>query len=227
MTLTVDTPDGEWAMHLAQIYSNDPEPKDSKKKSKKDDDDDDEGDKPVETYLRGEVKKAGEVAGTIDVTQTATEYKVARRPVRIPEEKKRQRAPRACRRSPRSIPTSEPLRRAMAGEAAVLVTVTRRDQVVACVDSFAQYGIEPVLLDSSEAHTVAGQIADHVAGVLVTSNRATYSANNVVRDRRVDFSGAGIPVAFASQSEEGAAELGVLAALAVARGSRPRRPFVA
>ncbi|MEE2940904.1 MAG: amidohydrolase family protein [Planctomycetota bacterium] len=220
VTLTVDTPDGEWAMHLAQIYSNDPEPKGSKKKSKKDDDED-EGDKPVETYLRGEVKKAGEVAGTIDVTQTAAEYKVARRPVRIPEEKKRQRAPKGMPKKPSIDPDLEPLRRAMAGEAAVLVTVTRRDQVVACVESFAQYGIEPVLLDSSEAHTVAARIADDVAGVLVTSNRATYSADNVVRDRRVDFSSAGIPVAFASQSEEGAAELGVLAALAVARGLSP------
>ena len=220
VSLTVDTPDGEWAMHLAQIYSNDPEPKDSKKKSKKDDDED-EGDKPVETYLRGEVKKAGEVAGTIDVTQTAIEYRVARRPVRIPEEKKRQRAPKGMPKKPSIDPDLEPLRRAMAGEAAVLVTVTRRDQVVACVEAFARYGIEPVLLDSSEAHTVAGKIADHVAGVLVTSSRATYTANNVVRDRRVDFSGAGIPVAFASQSEEGAAELGVLAALAVARGLSP------
>lgn len=221
VTITVDTPDGDWAMHLAQIYSNDPEPKDSKKKKSKKDDDKEEGDKPVETYLRGEVKKGDEVAGTLDVTQTASEYKVARRPVRIPEEQKRQRAPKGMPKKPSIDPDLEPLRRAMAGEAAVLVTVTRRDQVVECVQTFAKYGIEPVLLDSSQAHTVAGQIADHVAGALVTSNRATYTVNNVVRDRRVDLSGAGIPVAFASQAEEGAAELGVLAALAVARGLSP------
>lgn len=222
VTLSVDTPDGEWTMDLDQIYSNDPPPKGSKKSKKdKDDEKKDDEDKPVETYLRGEVKKGDAVAGTLDVTQTSGEYKVVRRPVRIPEEQERVRPPKGMPKKPSIDPDLEPLRRAMAGEAAVLVTVTRRDHVVDCVKTFAQFGIEPVLLDSSQGHTVAGQIADHVAGALVTSNRATYTVNNVVRDRRVDYSGAGIPVAFASQAEEGASELGVLAALAVSRGLSP------
>lgn len=222
VALTVDTPDGAWTMALAQVFSNDPEPKGAKKD--KDDDKDkekDDEDAPVETYLRGEVKEGDQVAGTVDVTQTSDVFKVARRPVRVPEEEERTRAPKGMPKEPSIDPDLEPLRRAMKGEAAVFVTVERRDQVVACVEAFAEYGIEPVLLDSNEAHTVAGRIADHVAGAVFSNNQAIFTSNNVAQDRRVILSAAGVPVAFASRSEEGAAELGVLAALTVSRGLSP------
>ncbi len=235
VVLTVETPDGDWSFHLAQIYSNDPEPKKSKKEKK--DDDKDKGDKKdddkkkseakdadddtVKTYLRGDVKMGDKVLGTADLTQTASDYKVVRRPVRIPEDKPRTKAPKGMPKKPSIDPDLEPLRRAMKGEAAVMVTVTRRDQVLACVDTFEKYGIKPILFDSSEAHLVADQIAGRIAGVMIPRNRTEVTTGGVTRNKLVELSAAGIPVAFLSQAEEGAAELGVIAAMAVARGLSP------
>lgn len=238
VALTVDTPDGDWTFHLAQIYSNDPEPK-KPKKSKKDDGNDSEkkdadnkdddkdskkdaeDDDTVKTYLRGEVKSGDEVLGTADVTQVAEEVKIVRRPEIIPEETSRTRAPKGMPKKPSIDPDLEPIRRAMAGEAAVLVTVNRKDQVLACVDTFERYGIKPILFDSSEAHLVAGEIAGRIAGVMIPRNRTEVTTGGVTRNKLVELSAAGIPVAFLSQAEEGAAELGVIAAMAVARGLSP------
>ncbi len=125
-------------------------------------------------------------------------------------------------KKPSIDPDLEPIRRAMAGEAAILVRVSRDDQIVACVDAFAMYGIKPVLFDSRDVHMVADQIAGRVAGVLVPANRAIVTEKNgFQRNRMVEVSAAGIPVAFLSRSEEGAAELGVMAARAVAQGLAP------
>lgn len=249
VVLTVGTPDGDWTLHLAQIYSNDPEPKKAKK-AKKDDDKDDEKDSDkdsdkkgdekdekkasskkddkkesdddaIKTYLRGEVKAGDKVLGTADVTQSSDEVKVVRRPIRIPEDSPRVKAPKGMPKKPSIDSDLEPLRRAMEGEAAVLVTVNRRDQVLACVDVFEQYGIKPILFDSSEAHLVASQIAGRIAGVMIPRNRTQVTTGGVTRNRLVELSAAGIPVAFLSQAEEGAAELGVIAAMAVARGLSP------
>lgn len=238
VTLTVETPDGDLTATLAQIYSNDPEPKKSKKskkdkdgdKDKEDDDvkdddkdgDDESDDDTVKTYLRGDVKSGDEVIGAIDSTQASDEYKVARRVITVVEEPKKEKAPKGMPKMPSIDPDLEPIRRAMAGEAAILVHATRDDQIVACVNEFAKYGIQPVLIDSADVHKVADQIAGRVAGVLVPMNKVIATdSNGRQRNRLVEISSAGIPVAFLSESEEGAAELGVMAARAVAQGLAP------
>ncbi|MEL6906661.1 MAG: amidohydrolase family protein, partial [Planctomycetota bacterium] len=244
VTLSIETPDGTWAATLAQIYSNDPKPKKkrSKKKSKKDDDEDagdgegddkakkvalvlddddkkkDDEDAPVETYLRGEVTLNEAVIGSFDVTQVSSEFKRIRRPRIEPEEElERKKAPKGKPKEPKRDSDLEPFRRALRGEAAVIVSVDRRDQVLACVDAFEAFGVAPILYDSDEAHTVAGQIADRVSGALMP--RRTLMGSGATR--LAALASAGIPVGFPSQAEEGAAELGVFAAMAVARGLSP------
>lgn len=237
VTLTVETSDGDWTAELAQIYSNDPKPKKDKKakkasksdddedkeKKEKDDEDGDGDDDKVETYLRGELNDAaGDAIGKLDVTQTSSEFKRIKRPEIEPdEETKRKRAPKGMPKKPNTDPDLEVFRRAMKGQAAVLVSVDRKDQVLACVEAFEAYGIKPVLFDSDEAHLVADRIAGRVSGALVPRNKMTVTTGGKTRNRMVELSSAGIPVAFLSQAEEGAAELGVLAAMAVARGLSP------
>ena len=220
LTLEVDLLDGALAVSLAQIYSNDPPPKGAKKKSKEEEKADAE--KPVETFLRGEAKWEGDRVETLDLKQVSTEYKVAARPVRIPEKVKRASTPKGMPKKPSIDPDLEPLRRAMSGGAAVLVRVNRDDQILSCVDAFEQYGIRPILFEANDANKVADQIAGRVSGVLVPRSRmsTTDSAGNPT-SRLGQLSAAGIPVAFMSQAEEGAAELGVIAARAVAMGLSP------
>ena len=235
VTLEVSTPEGVWTIELAQQYSNDPEPKKSKKKD--DDEDDDEGDSEgeekadkvalalddddddeddddeVRTFLRGEVEDSGGVIGVMDVTQTSDQYKVIRRPgFTPPVDEKRERPPKGKPKEPREDSDLEPFRRALRGEVAILVKVDRRDHVLDCVKAFEEFGVKPVLFDSNEAHLVARQISGRVAGVLMPRGK---------QSRLVDLSTAGVPIAFPSQAEEGAAELGVFAAIAVAQGLSP------
>ncbi len=236
VTLTIETPDGDLEATLAQIYSNDPPPKKSKKSKKskdddkdadkdadkKDEDKDEEEDDTVKTYLRGDVKDGETVLGAVDVTQTSTEYKVAKRIVKVEKKEKAPKPPKGMPKKPSVDLDLEPIRRAMAGEAAVIVKVSRDDQIVACVDRFEEYGIKPVLIDSDDVHKVAGRIAGRVAGVLVPMNRMTATEKSGLRrNRLVEVSAAGIPIAFLSQREEGAAELSVMAARAVAQGLAP------
>jgi imidazolonepropionase-like amidohydrolase len=236
VTLTIQGPDGDFEATLAQIYSNDPPPKKSKKSKKSKDDDDDKDkddaakkdgdeedeDDSVKTYLRGEVKSGEAVLGTVDVTQTSAEYKVAKRIVKAPDKTKAPRPPKGMPKKPSMDPDLEPIRRAMSGEAAVIVKVTRDDQILACVDRFEEYGIKPVLIDADDVHKVADRIAGRVAGVLVPMNRMVVTEKSgLQRNRLVEVSAAGIPVAFLSQREEGAAELSVMAARAVAQGLAP------
>ncbi|MEM9379468.1 MAG: amidohydrolase family protein [Planctomycetota bacterium] len=229
VTIRVEMPEGEFVLQLAQVYSNDPPPKGEKKSKKKDDDEkkdedkkDEDADKPVETYLRGEAKMDDVVVATIDVTQTSTEFKVARRTKRLPEETEKKKAPKGKPKMPSVDPDLEPLRSAMMGGTSVLVSVNRDDQILRCVDTFQAYGIQPVLWGARDAHEVADRIAGRVRGVLISRNRMIATEEDgSQRNRLVELSAAGIPVAFFSQAEEGAAELGVIAAMAVARGLSP------
>ena len=239
VTLVIETPDGDLDATFAQVYSNDPAPKKSKKSKKdkdekkdedsgkdsakkEDDKKDEDEDDSVKTFLRGEVKSGETVLGTVDMTQSSAEYKVAKRIVTVVEKVKAPKPPKGMPKKPSIDPDLEPIRRAMSGDAAVLVHVTRDDQIVACVDTFEEYGIKPVLIDSNDVHKVAGRIAGRVAGVLVPMNRMVVTEKSgLQRNRLVEVSSAGIPVAFLSQSEEGAAELSIMAARAVAQGLAP------
>ncbi len=218
--LEVDLLDATLDVSLAQIYSNDPPPKGAKKKSKEEEEAD--AKKPVETFLRGEAKWNGDRVETLDLTQVSTEYKIAARPVRIPEKPQRTSKPKGMPKEPSIDPDLEPIRRAMSGDAAVIVRVNRDDQILSCVDTFESFGLRPILFEANDAYKVADKIAGRVSGVLVPRSRMsmTDSAGNPT-SRLGELAAAGIPVAFMSQAEEGAAELGVIAARAVAMGLSP------
>jgi imidazolonepropionase-like amidohydrolase len=189
---------------------------------------------------RGEVKFAGEgkpggdakeqkLKGTLEIgptkvevelDQKSTEYVVVRPAERRKPPVEKKEEPKGKPKSPGIDAELEPLRRAMSGQAALIVEVDRKDEILACVEACQQAGIAPVLYGADEAWMVATEIQGRVAGILPRHDvvRATPESGAVVRNRYAELAGAGIPIAFHSAAEEGAAELGLLAAYASARG---------
>lgn len=171
----------------------------------------------------GKLKAKVSVGGTsaeIEFAQTATEYEVARpTEQRKPKEEKKVEI-KGEPKSPGVDPELEPLRRAMAGEAAVVVEVAREDEILACVDAFEEVGIRPVLYGAEEAWKVADQIVDRIAGILPSHDvvRATPETGARRRNRYAELVAAGIPVAFHSAAEEGAIDVPLMAAYAVSQG---------
>ncbi|NUP97512.1 MAG: amidohydrolase family protein, partial [Planctomycetaceae bacterium] len=127
-------------------------------------------------------------------------------------------------RSPGVDPRLEPFRRAMRGEAAIVVSVDREDEILACVAAFEAVGIKPVLYGADDAWKIADQLAGRVAGVLLTQQVLAIAGENGLnglRNRYAELASAGVPIAFHSAAEEGAAELPLMAAYAISRGLSP------
>lgn len=178
--------------------------------------------------LEGEAKEGklkakltvGAQSADIEVAQTSTEYVVARRSEQRKQKEARADEPKGAPKAPPMDPDLEPLRRAMMGEAAVIVSVEREDEIVACVDLFESYGVRPVLYGASDAWKVADQLQGRVAGVLL-SQRIQYvdpTQGQHPVNRYELLTSAGVPVAFHSLAEEGAADLPLMAAYAVSQG---------
>ena len=178
------------------------------------------------TQLEGEAEVEGESA-SVELERTSAEYRVAGRAARTslperpaPEKNDDDGAPQP----PKRDDDLEPLRRAMAGDAAVLVTVTREDEILECVDTFEDVGIRPVLFGADRAHEVAEALRDRVAGVILTRQVTVRDPKEGMageRNRYAELAAAGIPVAFHSGAEEGAVELPIFAAYAVSEGMSP------
>ncbi len=122
---------------------------------------------------------------------------------------------------PKAQPKLEPFRRAMRGEAAILVQVERADEILECVEAFEEAGIKPVLLEADQAHLVAGELEGRVSGVLLSTDITESGKGIAVRNRYADLQSAGIPVAFRSNAEEGAVDLPRMATYAVVEGMSP------
>lgn len=155
--------------------------------------------------LSGKATLDGEEADAT-LEQVSDVYPVAQRP----EESKAASVP-----SPKGKPKSpgidanlEPIRQAMLGKGAVVVAVDRDDDILACVAAFEAHGIKPILWGAKSAIQVAGRIKGRVAGIITSTNVARLSQ-------------AGIPIAFASQAEQGAAGLPQRVAALVAGGMSP------
>lgn len=165
----------------------------------------------------------GESKAEFEATQTSTEYEVVRRSeVRKPKDEKKPEV-KGEPRSPGVDPDLEPLRRAMHGEAAVIVGVDREDEILECVEVFEAFGIRPILLGANDAWKVADKLRDRVAGVLLTQ-RVIWTEPKTGAQRRnryAEMAAAGIPIAFHSDAEEGAADLPLIAAYAVSQGMSP------
>jgi len=117
-------------------------------------------------------------------------------------------APKGKPKSPGIDASLEPIRQAMLGKGAVVVAVDRDDDILACVAAFEAQGIKPILWGAKSALKVANQIQGRVAGIVTGTNVAGLSQ-------------AGIPLAFASQAEQGAAALPQRVAAFVAGGMSP------
>lgn len=181
--------------------------------------------------LTGELKE-GKLAAklafagkTLDVSleRSSQEYVVAKRPVHLPEKEVTAKEPKGKPKEPKRDAKLEPLRRAMDGQAAIVVEVSRALDIVACVRAFAEVGIQPILYGAGEAHLVLDEIVGQVAGVLLAP---TVVASEPKRgtDYRTPYSelqNAGIRVAFLSEAEEGAIDLPLRAAFAIANGMSP------
>lgn len=181
--------------------------------------------------LSGELKE-GKLAGKLKVggkeldatlEHASKEYVVAMRPERAPKKDEPVKEPKGKPKEPRRDDKLEPLRRAMDGKAALVIEVNRALDIVPCVQACAEVGIKPILHGAAEAHLVLGEIAGKVAGVLL-SPAVLASAPKRGTDYRTpyaDLQNAGIPVAFQSEAEEGAIDLSLRAAFAIANGMSP------
>jgi hypothetical protein len=173
--------------------------------------------------LKGKLSMGG-TSVEFEAKQTSTEYEVATRPERRkakeePKKKEIKGEPKA----PSLDPDLEPLRRAMDGRGAVVVGVEREDEILECVAAFDSVGIKPVLLGANEAYKVIDKIRGKVAGVLLTQRAVAIDPKTGAkkRNRYAELAAAGIPVAFHSDAEEGAADLPLMAAYAVSEGMSP------
>jgi imidazolonepropionase-like amidohydrolase len=183
-------------------------------------------------YLSGE-PKGGKFEARIDVGANDAKCALERTSKELPELKAPElrkakvaetSEPKGKPRSPSIDPRLDPFRRAMRGEAAILVNVEREDEILACVAAFEAAGIRPVLVGAEDAWKIADKLRGRVAGVLLSHQvLATEEGKglNSLRNRYVELASAGVKIGFHSAAEEGAAELPVIAAYAVSRGLSP------
>jgi imidazolonepropionase-like amidohydrolase len=167
--------------------------------------------------------KVGDLDLEAKAERTSRDFPVAKRPTpAVVEEAKPAEEPKGKPKAPRFDANLEAYVRAMDGTLAIICEVERADEILACVDAFERAGIRPVLLGASEAHTVADRLRGRVRGVLL-SHQIVADGPTIddTVNRYTRLQGAGIPVAFYSAAEEGAVDLPLMAAFAVAKGMSP------
>lgn len=176
----------------------------------------------AEGKLKGHVT-LGSTKVEFEAEHTSKEYEVAGRTERRKPKPERKQEIKGEPKPPAIDPDLEPLRRAMQGKAAVVVGVDRDDEILACVAAFDSTGIQPVLYGADEAWKVADKLRGRVAGVLLNQRVVAIDPKSGAqrRNRFAELAAAGIPVAFHSASEEGAADLPLIATYAIAQGMGP------
>ncbi len=171
----------------------------------------------------------GDSKAAFEAAQTSTEYEVVKRSeVRKPKDEKKPEV-KGEPKAPGIDAELEPFRQAKKGRSAIVVGVDREDEILACVDAFEKAGIKPILLGAEDAWKVADKIRGRVAGVLL-SQRVVWTEPKMgaeKRNRYAELESNGIPVAFHSDAEEGAADLPLIAAYAVSQGMSPSSAFYA
>jgi imidazolonepropionase-like amidohydrolase len=175
-----------------------------------------------EEKLSTQVKVAGETH-TTSLTRQSKEYLVAKRPERGSIKAETKPEPKGKPKEPKRDDKLEPLRRAMDGEGALVIEVQRALDIVACVGACADAGLRPILYGASEAHLVIAEIAGKVAGVMLSPTVvvAEPKRGTDYRAPYAELQNAGIRVAFQSEAEEGAIDLPLRAAYAIAYGMSP------
>jgi len=167
---------------------------------------------------------AGAVSIEFEAPQTSKEWTVVTRPGPVVEdEKKAPKPPKGMPKDPGFKPELEPIKRAMEGTAAIIISVERSDEILACVAACEEFGIKPILSGAGDAWRVADQLRGRVSGVLLDHRVIAAESKGGYRERNryAELANQGIPVAFHSSAEEGAAELPLMAAYAVSKGMSP------
>jgi hypothetical protein len=161
--------------------------------------------------------------------QTSKEYVVVRRTPRFDPDETQPEEPKDKPRPPRTNDDLEPMRGVLDLEVTAVVRVERADEILACVAAFEEVGVAPVLMGADDAWKVADQLVGRVRGVLLSHRVVQTDATMGLaeRNRYAELARAGIPVAFHSAAEEGAAELPLIAAYAVSQGMSPTRAIEA
>ena len=170
------------------------------------------------------VAKVGGDSHEITLAQTSKEYLVAgRRDGAKPPPEERVKPPKGKPKKPDIDGDLEPLRQAMLGNTVIIVTVTRADEVEACLDAMNARGIKPVLYGVEGIDTVATSIAGRVRGVILTGRIVVPHKDGGLKDinRASVLEAAGVPFGFPSLAEEGAVELSDKAQAIVNRGLSP------
>jgi imidazolonepropionase-like amidohydrolase len=179
------------------------------------------------------VAKAGKFEGSLAVGETKYKFTAERESKELPvagrsevrrEKKDEVKEPKGKPRSPGLDGKLEPFRRAMRGEAAIVVAVDREDEILACVAAFEQVGIKPVLQGADDVWRIADKLRGRVAGVLLSHTLLMTEPEkglDSLRNRYSDLAALGIPLGFHSLAEEGAAELPMFASYAVSLGFSP------
>jgi imidazolonepropionase-like amidohydrolase len=95
------------------------------------------------------------------------------------------------------------------------------------VKAFEEACIKPVLVGAEGAEALASELRGRIAGVLPPRQiTRSLSATRTV-NRYAELAAAGLPIAFHSAAEEGAAELATFALLAVVEGLSPQAALIA
>lgn len=166
----------------------------------------------------------GELTIEFEAKQTSKDWIVVKRTgPKVGEEEEDSRPPKGMPREPGFKAELEPFKRALEGTASLVVSVDRSDEILACVEAFEHYGLRPVLAGAEDAWKVSDQLRGRVAGVLLDHRVISRDDEEGYRERNryAELANEGIPVAFHSSAEEGAAELPLMAAYAVSKGMSP------
>ncbi|MCA8980686.1 MAG: amidohydrolase family protein, partial [Planctomycetes bacterium] len=184
----------------------------------------------VEVAMKTDDEKLTGTATVADVSiefeapQTSKDWIVVSRPgPSVEDEEKAPKPPKGMPKDPGYKAELEPIKRAMEGTAAIVVNVERSDEILDCVAACEKFGIEPILYGAGDAWKVADQLRGRVAGVLLDHRVIATDSEGGFRERNryAELANQGIPVAFHSSAEEGAAELPLMAAYAVSKGMSP------
>jgi hypothetical protein len=172
--------------------------------------------------LVGKLQVAEDEAETT-LERVSKEWIVAKRPERPSVKTESPKEPKGKPKEPKRDDKLEPLRRAMHGRGALVIEVDRAIDILPCVDACEAVGIRPILFGAREAWRVLERIAPRIAGILPSPTvvEVDPERGSDYRTPYADLQNAGVRVAFPSEAEEGAIDLPLRAAFAVANGMSP------
>jgi hypothetical protein len=151
----------------------------------------------------------GEDSLEVSLERTSEEHRVASRP-KLKKGEPAAPAPKGYPKKPKFDAMQEPIKAAIEGRGRLMVSVSRSQEILDCVKACNAYGIKPVLVDAGGASSVASSIQGKITGVMPSSPGSA-----------VSLSRSGIPVAFGSKAEEGAAGLPFYVTSSVKGGLSP------